>query len=382
MRHLSLLAALTLSTTPTFAQEAPPLGLPPVPTPADNPQTAAKVKLGDKLFHDVRFSSTGTVSCATCHDKTKAFTDSPLTTSEGIQKQKGTRNAPTVLNAAYNDLQFWDGREPSLERQSGQPFLNPVEMGLANHDPILKVVRTDPEYQGLFKDAFGKAGDALTMDEVTKAIGAFERTVVSGNSPFDRWRYGGDEKALSDSAKRGFKVFLEQGRCVSCHTVSQSYAVFTDSKFHNVNIGFPRIEKDVVDMASAFSEAKKKGTNVDVAVLANKNTSDLGRFAVTDEWSAMGAFKTPTLRNIELTAPYMHDGSLKTLEEVVDHYNNGGKLKAADPEPAGFLSGGIRPLNLTDDQKKDLVAFLKSLTSPEVAKAVASATPAPAPAKK
>jgi len=209
------------------------------------------------------------------------------------------------------------------------------------------------------------------MDEVTKAIAAFERTLVAGNSPFDRWYYGGDDKALTDSAKRGFKVFLEQGRCVSCHTISQTYALFTDNRFHNINIGFPHIQKDVGEMATAFAEAKKKGTSVDVAVLSNKDTSDLGRFAVDNSWASLGAFKTPTLRNVELTGPYMHDGSLKTLEEVVDHYNNGGKLKDTDPDPSGFLSGGIRPLNLSAEQKKDLVAFLKSLTSPEVAQAVA-----------
>ncbi len=377
MRSVSLLAALTLTASPVLAQEAPPLGLPPVPVPLDNPQTPAKVKLGDKLFHDVRFSSTGDVSCATCHERAKAFTDSPLLVSEGIKKQKGTRNAPSVLNAAYFELMFWDGREPTLETQSAQPFLNPIEMGLPNHEPILKIVRSDAAYQPLFKDAFDKTGDAITMTEVTRAIAAFERTVISGNSPFDRWYFGGDEKAVTEPVKRGFKVFLEQGRCVSCHTVSQNYATFTDSRFHNINIGFPRIEKDTADMANAFAEAKRKGTDVDVAVLTNKNTSELGRFAVNNTWSDLGSFKTPTLRNVELTAPFMHDGSLKTLEDVVEHYNNGGKLKATDPEPAGFLSGGIRPLNLSEQQKKDLVAFLKSLNSPEVAQAVAAAKPQP-----
>ena len=272
-----------------------------------------------------------------------------------------------MLNAAYFGCSSgMAASRPS--RQSAQPFLNPIEMGLPNHDPILRLVRADAEYQPLFKDAFGKAGDAITMDEVTKAIAAFERTLISGNSPFDRWYFAGEEKALNDSAKRGFKVFLEQGRCVSCHPISQTTAIFTDNRFHNLNVGFARIQKDVVEMATAFTQAKKTGTNVDVAVLTNKNTSDLGRFAVNDNWSAMGAFKTPTLRNVALTAPYMHDGSLKTLEEVVEHYNNGGRLKATDPEASAFLSGGIRPLNLSTGQKKDLVAVLKTLTSPGVAK--------------
>ncbi|MBX7099312.1 MAG: c-type cytochrome [Myxococcaceae bacterium] len=368
---LRLLTLTALVAVPALAQSPNPLlGLPPVPVPADNPQTPEKEALGHKLFRDKRFSANGEVACETCHDRGKAFTDSPLPVSEGLGKAKGTRNAPTVLNAAFNETQFWDGREPSLERQSTQPFLNPIEMGLPSHEPILKVVRSDAEYQPLFKSAFGVSGGAITMDHVTKALAAFERAQVSGGSPFDRWYFGGEEKAVSDAVKRGFTVFLQQGRCVSCHTVSQTSALFTDGHFHNINVGFPRIEKDVVEMATAFSTAKKKGENVDVAVLANKNTSDLGRFAVDDRWAALGSFKTPTLRNIELTAPYMHDGSLKTLEEVVEHYSNGGKLKETDPEPSGFLSGGIRPLNLTADQKKDLVAFLKSLTSPQVAAAM------------
>ena len=165
---------------------APPLGLPPVPVPEDNPQTTEKIALGDKLFNDKRFSSTGEVSCATCHDPAKAFTDSPLKTSEGVNKLTGTRNAPTVVNAVYMKTQFWDGRSPSLEDQALHPPVNPVEGGLADHEPILEIVRTDPEYVKAFKEVFGKSGDGITMDEVTKAIAAFERVQVSGNSPFDR----------------------------------------------------------------------------------------------------------------------------------------------------------------------------------------------------
>jgi len=166
---------------------SPPLGLPPVPVPEDNPQTPEKVALGDKLFHDTRFSSTGEVSCATCHAADKAFTDSPLRTSEGIKKLTGTRNAPTVLNSAYMKTLFWDGRSPDLEDQSQHPFVNPVEMGLEDHQPILDIVRSDAEYIEAFREAFGKTGEAITMTEVMMAIAAFERTIVAGNSPFDRY---------------------------------------------------------------------------------------------------------------------------------------------------------------------------------------------------
>jgi len=224
---------------PALVWAATPLGLPPVPVPADNPQTPEKIALGEKLYNDVRFSSTGQVSCASCHDPAKAFTDSPLRVSEGIDQLTGTRNAPTVLNAAYMDLQFWDGREPSLESQSQQPIINPVEMGLKNHDPVLEIVRSDPAYRTMFDSAFGLTGSAITMTQVSQAIAAFERTQISGNSPFDRWHFGGDESAVDDAVKRGFTVFLTDGRCVSCHTVSENYALFTDSRFHNINVGFP-----------------------------------------------------------------------------------------------------------------------------------------------
>ena len=191
-------------TLPAFA--APPLGLPAVPIPADNPQTPEKIALGDKLFNDKRFSTTGEVNCATCHKKEMAFTDQ-LPVSEGINKLTGTRNSPTVINAAYMTTQFWDGREPSLEEQSGQPFINPVEMGLADHEPILRIVRSDPEYAAMFKKVFNKSGDQITMKEVKQAIASFERTVISGDSPFDRYQYGGE--GGRDAAVDGHRVLLD-----------------------------------------------------------------------------------------------------------------------------------------------------------------------------
>jgi cytochrome c peroxidase len=344
---------------------ANPLGLPDVPIPADNPQTEAKIELGERLFNDARFSSTGDVSCATCHAADKAFTDSPLSTSEGINKLTGTRNAPTVLNAAYNKTQFWDGRSPSLEDQSQHPFVNPVEMGLANHQPILEVITSDRKYKRSFRQVFEVNKDEISMTHVMKAIAAFERTQVTGDSPFDEFYFGGDEDALSVSARRGFDVYLNQGRCVSCHTIEQDHALFTDHKFHNVGVGINAIEDRVPDLAGAFLRAKQAGADVDVAVLTDPDTSHLGRFVVDEDLTSMGGFKTPTLRNIAATAPYMHDGSLKTLREVVVHYNNGGFTGDMNSANA-FLSGGIRPLNLTDQQIEDLVVFMESLTSPGV----------------
>ncbi len=352
-------AVLTLE-----AATAPPLGLPPPPDTPDNPQTPEKIALGDKLFHDKRFSSNGEVSCATCHDAEKAFTDSPLKVSEGINKLTGTRNAPTVVNALYFRTQFWDGRSPSLEDQALHPFLNPVEMGLKDHQPILEVVRTDPDYVAAFKAVFGKTGDAITMDEVTKAIAAFERTQISGNSAFDRFFYGGDKDALTSLQKQGFDLFVNTGRCVSCHRIEQTQALFTDNRFHNIGVGINDIQKEVPELARTFLEAAYTLKEVDFKVLSDAKTSEIGRFAVTRGFDDLGSFKTPTLRNIAVTAPYMHDGSIKTLREVVVHYNNGGVTNEGDPVN-DFLSGGIRPLNLTDSEIDALVAFMEALTSPE-----------------
>jgi cytochrome c peroxidase len=349
-----------------------PLGLPPVPFPEDNLQTADKIALGEKLFNDTRFSTTGEVSCATCHDAKKAFTDGPLAVSEGINKLTGTRNAPTVINAAYLETQFWDGRSPSLEDQSLHPFTNPVEMGLADHEPILKIVRSDPEYVAMFKKVFGKSGADITMNEVTKAIASFERTIVSGNSPFDRWYFSGESDALTEAQKRGFDIFINEGRCVSCHVVEQTQALFTDNLFHNIGVGINDIQDEVPELALEFLKAEATAAEVDVKVLSDARTSELGRFALSRGFDDLGSFKTPTLRNIAVTAPYFHDGSQAELRDVVVHYNNGGVAVEGDPVN-DFLSGGIRPLNLTDEQIDDLVAFMEALTSPEFADLAAKA---------
>jgi cytochrome c peroxidase len=266
-----------------------------------------------------------------------------------------------VINAAYNKLQFWDGREPDLESQSKQPLINPVEHGLADYKPFLTIIQTDPEYVAAFKAVFGVTEKAVTIDHVAKAIASFERTVLSGNSAFDRYYFKGDKAALTEAQVRGLQVFLGQGRCVSCHVIENDQALFTDGKFHNIGIGINQIQNEVPKLAEAFLAAKTKVANVDISVLSDKKSSELGRFAVTDTLGEVGAFKTPTLRDIELTAPYMHDGSLKSLNDVINHYNNGGVTKLGDPVNP-YLSGGIRPLKLSNNQIDDLVAFLKALT--------------------
>ncbi len=302
-----------------------PLGLPPVPIPDDNPPTAETVALGRRLYYDPILSLDKTISCASCHDPEKGFGDGQ-SVADGIRKQKGTRNAPTVLNSAYNPLQFWDGRAPSLEKQAEGPPQNPIEMG-----HTLKGVEgrlnADPGYRAEFERAFGPG--PITFELVAKAIASFERTVISGNSPFDRYHYGGDKTALSESAQRGFDVFRDakRGNCTACHTVGDKYALFTDGKFHNIGIG-----------------------------VRDQQPTDLGRYSVTRQESDKGAFKTPTLRNIAGTGPYMHDGSLKTLKDVVDYYIGG-----ANSNP--YLDKEIRVLDfLTGQERDDLRAFLESLS--------------------
>ena len=294
------------------AVAAAPLGLPPVPIPENNPQTPEKIALGDKLYHDARFSADGKVSCSTCHAREKGFTDN-LQVSKGFNGLTGTRNAPTVINAAYYTSQFWDGREPDLEGQSKQPPVNPVEGGLKNHEPIIEVIRGDKDYTTAFKQVFNVDAKDITMDHVSRAIASFERTIVAGDSPFDKYMYAGDENALDESQKRGLAVYLGKGRCVSCHVIEETQALFTDNRFHNIGIGFKKIKGKESETAAEMLAAKRKGADVDVTVLTQENMSELGRFAVTENPTEVGAFKTPTLRNIAVTHPYMHDGSLETL---------------------------------------------------------------------
>jgi len=367
-RSIALWVLITAAGIP--AVNGAPLGLPPVPIPADNPQSPAKIRLGDRLFHEARFSSDGKVSCSTCHAEDKAFTDHRRV-SRGHNGLLGTRNAPTVINSAYMQTLFWDGREPDLEGQSKQPPVNPVEGGLPDHEALLEIIRNDPAYVKAFKEVYGVEAADITIDQYADAIASFERTIIAGDSPFDRYQYGGDKSAMSEAAIRGLAVFRGQGRCVSCHVIEQTQALFTDNRFHNIGVGFKNIQGRVGEIAGEFIKAKNAGADVDKTVLSDPDASELGRFAVSEDINTVGAFKTATLRNIELTAPYMHDGSQKTLEDMVSFYNNGGRVNADDPFSL-FLSGGIRPLNLSEQQKSDLVEFLKALTSPSIARQTTS----------
>ncbi len=290
--------------------------------PRDNPVISAKVELGRMLFFDKRLSANGTVSCATCHDPATAFADrQPV--AIGIDARRGSRNAPTLLNAVFNELQFWDGRAHSLEEQVKQPLLNAFEMGMKTEDAVVARVKAIPEYQWQFREVF--AGE-VTMERIAQTIAAFERTLLSANSPFDR-SLAGDYKALSEPQKRGWRLFRGKAGCIGCHEFQPSSPFFTDFKFHNTGIA--------VQANNALIQEAEKITALDALEPENakerkrlpetKVYAELGRFLVTNQKRDIGAFKTPTLRDVELTAPYMHDGSIKTLLDAVRFYNQGGQ---------------------------------------------------------
>jgi cytochrome c peroxidase len=302
-----------------------PLGLPQVPIPDGNPPTDATIALGRRLFYDVRLSADGSLSCASCHNPTLGFSDGRRN-SKGFAGKLGSRNAPTVLDAAYSPTQFWDGRAASLEDQAGGPIANPIEMNQA-HDVCVSKLDADPSYKTAFARAFGPG--PVTMAKLTSAVASFERTLISGNSRFDRYEYGGDKKALNAAEIRGLEIFRDEkkGDCAACHTIGSDSALFTDGKFHNIGVG----------------------------VNDEGELTDLGRYEKTHFDSDKGAFKTPTLRNIAITAPYMHDGSLKTLKDVVDFYAGGGN---SNP----YLDPKIKTIHLSGPERADLTAFLESLT--------------------
>jgi cytochrome c peroxidase len=274
------------------------------------------VELGRTLYFDPRLSADDTVSCASCHSPEHGFTDNK-TVSTGIRRRTGTRNSPTVINRLYSKSQFWDGRASSLEEQAKGPLINPVEMGMKDHAALVAKLKGIKGYAVWFKKIFGRD---LNIDDLAKSIATFERTVVSDDSNYDRY-LSGDQNALNASELRGLAVFQGSGRCIICHGGDN----FTDEAFYNLGVGM------------------------------DKPDPDLGRYLQTKVEQDKGAFKTPTLRDVASTAPYMHDGSEKTLEDVVEFYNRGGT-------PNSNLDMAIKGLALTQKEKEDLVAFMKSLS--------------------
>lgn len=341
------------------------LGLPAMEVPIENAATPAKVALGRKLFLDRRLSPNGTMSCAMCHVPEQGFTAHELATSVGIEGRSVRRNAPTVLNVAWQKRLFHDGREVSLEDQVWGPLLAVNEMGNPSIGYVIERIAALEDYRGLFEMAFDGRGPSAAR--VGAALASYERTLVAGDSRFDRWRFGGDAAALSEVERAGFVLFAGKGRCTACHRVGEREALFTDHGFHNTGIGWRRAfgtpEHTRVELAPGVYAELDRRT---IESFSEPPAKDVGRYEITLDPKDRWAYKTPSLRNVALTAPYMHDGSLPSLEAVVEFYDRGG---VDNPEKSALIA----PLRLTADERAALVAFLRTLTGSGVAALVADA---------
>jgi cytochrome c peroxidase len=343
----------------------PPLGLPVVPVPENNAVTLAKINLGRKLFFDRRLSLNKTISCAMCHVPQQGFSSNEMKTAVGMEGRTVNRNSPTIYNVAYYTALFHDGRETTLEQQVWGPLLAHNEMANPSIGFVMETIKSSADYAGLFEQAFGKKPG---METVGMALASYQRTLISANSRFDQWQFGKNNQAMNTAEKNGYDIFVGKGGCANCHVINDESALFTDNSFHNTGIGFAEAmqttpEKHRVQLApGVFTEV-----DADIVDSVSESTAnDLGRYAVTldprDRWK----YKTPSLRNIALTAPYMHNGAFETLQQVVAFYNKGG---VRNPE----LDSAIKPLALNAVEQADLVAFLRALTGDNVDKIITDA---------
>lgn len=335
-------------------QSAVPLGLPSDTweyyVPRHNPLTPAKVELGRQLFFDQRLSADGTVSCASCHKPELAFADGKAV-AEGVAGRRGPRNSPSVLNVIYNSGNFWDGRSETLEEQAIQPLINPLEMGDQTHAAVVARLQRLPEYVSAFQSVF-RGG--ITIERLGHALAAYERTLVSGAAPIDHY-LAGDTNALDEAAKRGLALFRGKARCSRCHSFSEQRAFF--SNFDYVNTGVATNHPNFEKMTRAIYAV---GDGPEMKPLVDKLSQEeggheLGRITISYNILDLGAFRTPSLRNVALTAPYFHDGSAATLADVVRFYNQGGKDNLN-------REWDLHPLGLTEEEQLDLIAFLHALT--------------------
>ena len=348
----------------------PPLGLPAVPEPADNPLSKEKIALGRKLFFDRRLSLNDTFSCAMCHVPDQGFSSNELATAVGIEGRSVRRNSPTIYNTGYAEILFHDGREFTLEQQIWGPLLAKNEMGNPSVGHVVKRVSELSDYNGLFEQAFD--GKLVSMETLGKAFASYQRALISADSAFDRWYYANDDTYMSKSAKRGFKLFTGEAACSSCHRIEESHAIFTDNLLHNTGVGYResmgiRADTERVQLAPGVY------VDVDTKIIdkvGHAPPSDVGQYEVTENPADRWKYKTPSLRNVELTAPYMHNGTLGSLMDVVEFYDQGGVENL-------LLDKRIRPLGLTDENKQDVVNFLKTLTGSNVGQLVSDAFAAP-----
>jgi cytochrome c peroxidase len=354
-----LAAAVSVPAQPPTPGAPPPVALFSVEaiksfTPSDNPITDAKAKLGDMIFDEKRVSADNSVACNTCHSPRNGFT-THTETSRGVGDQLGKRNAPSILNAMFHKSMFWDGRAATLEEQATLPILNPVEMGQKDPKDVVARLAAIPEIVEAFQKVFGRPPN---WEDMGKALAAFERTRLSTEAPFDRFLRG-DQKALNASQQRGWALFTGKARCATCHTYDPALPLFGDNRFHNTGVAarkqdFNQLAKRATEIA-AKSAATGSKAEIDKLALET-DYGELGRFLVTQKREDIGAFKTPFLRDALLTGPYMHDGSLETLWDVVEFLNKGGERNP-------FLDAEMKPLGLSTSEVDDVVNFLGALTS-------------------
>lgn len=340
-------------------------GLPVAPIPGNNPVSSKKIALGKKLFYDRRLSLNNTFSCAMCHIPEQGFSSNEMQTAVGFEGRTVRRNSPSLYNVAYYTALFHDGRETNLEHQVWGPLLAANEMANPSIGYVVEKIKGLDDYQQQFTDVFGRDPG---METIGMAIASYERALISANSAFDRWYYGKQQDALSQDAQKGFELFTGKGRCASCHRLNNQYALFTDQSYHNTGIGYVSAMTET-NGTTTVQLAPGLAVEIDRAVIdtvAEPKPNDLGRYEVTQDPADRWKYKTPSLRNIALTAPYMHNGELATLEQVLAFYNRGGMANEN-------LSDKIKPLHLTLQEIQQLIAFLQSLTGDNVEHLVADA---------
>lgn len=349
--------------------ERPPLGLPKLPLSKDNPLTTAKIELGRKLFYDRRLSLNNTFSCAMCHIPEQGFSNNEMATAVGIEGRSVRRNSPTLYNVGYAQLLFHDGRENSLEQQVWGPLLAHNEMANPSIAYVVDKLKNSSDYRGLFEKAFKKGP---TMETIGQALASYQRTLNSADSPFDRWYFGKQKNAISETAKQGYALFTGKAGCSACHSVDEKSALFTDQKRHNTGIGYQDSmqktpEKQRVQVApGVFVDVD----NQNLQGISEAKANDLGFYEISQNPIDRWAYKTPSLRNVALSAPYMHNGSLSDLKQVVQFYNQGGIANEN-------LSPLIKPLGLSDAEVAALVAYLQTLTGSNIDTLISDAFAAP-----
>ncbi|WP_374565590.1 cytochrome-c peroxidase [Ideonella sp.] len=351
VNHCTKAAAVLAALVAALSAGNLALASPPGSEPATKMATArAQQQLGRRLFFDARLSGDGKVSCASCHQPERAFSDGKPV-AEGIGGSLGSRNTPTLVDVAGQRSFFWDGRRATLEDQALDPLLNPIEHGLSDSAALLALLKADSEYVAQFQQGFGQRQDGVdpvNAANVARALAAFQQTLVDGTSAFDRYR-AGDVAALRPDAQRGWMLFSGVAACTRCHVADGPKPLMTDHDFHSLGVGLKDVERQLPALARQLTEWRNDGRAQDHSILRDPGMAALGRFVVTMDPKDIGKFKTPGLRNVALTAPYMHDGSMATLQEAVDReiYYRG--------------KDDGHPLILTPTERAELVAFLESL---------------------